>query len=35
MQQSIPIYMKNVSKNKLAKEQSVNLREVTNYLLIT
>ena len=32
---SIPIYTKNVSKNKLAKEQSENHRVVTNYLLIT
>ena len=34
-QKSIPIYIKNVSKNKLAKEQSKNLRVVTNYPLIT
>ena len=32
---SIPIYIKNVSKNKLAKGQSENLRKVTNYPLIT
>ena len=31
----MPIYTKNVSKNKLAKEQSENLRVVTNYPLIT
>ena len=31
----MPIYIKNVSKNKLAKEQSENLRVVTNYPLIT
>ena len=34
-QKSIPAYIKNVSKNKLAKEQSKNLRVVTNYPLIT
>ena len=33
-QKSIPIYIKNVSKNKLAKEQK-NLRVVTNCPLIT
>ena len=34
-QKSIPIYIKNVSENKLAKEQSKNLTVVTNYPLIT
>ena len=32
---SIPIYIKNVSKNKQAKEQSENHRVVTNYPLTT